>query len=102
MTVVGKFSKEVDILGSSCRIYILLVMTKAGSFFNEDTPQYETYKRLLTANFGIQLEDKGFQVNSFVKGKGEEIFQKIRLTQNMVLKHAKRYGVEPPVGEWRR
>jgi hypothetical protein len=44
-------------------------MTKAGSFFDEDTPQYETYKRLMTANFGIKIEHRDFQVNDFLKKK---------------------------------
>jgi hypothetical protein len=72
-------------------------MTKAGSFFDEETPQYETYKRLITANFGIKIDHGDFQVNDFVKKKGEEIFQKIRLTPHMVLEHAKGYSIESMV-----
>jgi hypothetical protein len=48
-------------------------MSKAGNFFREDTPEYEEYKRLLRTSFGIKIEQEGFQVNDFVKKKGEEI-----------------------------
>lgn len=78
-------------------MYILLVMTKAGNFFNENTPQYQTYKRLMTSNFGIQIEGEGFQVNSSVKKNGKEICEKIEYTRHKVHEHAKGYGVKPPV-----
>jgi hypothetical protein len=98
---VDKFSKTLDVLGSSCRVYVLLVMSKAGNFFCEDTPEYEEYKRLLRTNFGIKIEHEGFQVSDFVKEKGEEIFQKIRHTRHMVMEHAKGYGIEDEIGNWR-
>jgi hypothetical protein len=98
---VGKFSKGVDILSSSCRIYVLFVMTKAGNFFEDNTPEYETYKRLLINNFGIKVEDRGFRVDDFVKEKGAEVVDKTALTKMAVLKHAKDYGVEAPIENWK-
>lgn len=97
---MGEFSKDVDILGSSCRMYILLVMTKAGSFFDKNTPQYEKYKHLLKSKFEIEIEEETFQVNSFVKNNGQEIVHKIGVTGLKVLEHAERYGIQPALGEW--
>lgn len=76
-------------------------MSKAGNFFQEDTPEYEEYKRLLRTNFEIEIDHDGFQVNDFVKKKGEEIFQKIRYTRFKIMEHAKEYGIEGEIGNWR-
>ncbi|KAM5368992.1 hypothetical protein ACJZ2D_009195 [Fusarium nematophilum] len=76
-------------------------MTKAGSFFESGTPQYDSYKRLLHKIYGIDLDSEDFEMNTFLKSKGTEIFHKVEVTRGMVLKHGKDYGVEATLGEWK-
>ncbi|KAM0425329.1 hypothetical protein ACHAPT_009385 [Fusarium lateritium] len=90
---MGKFSQEVDILGSCCRAYMLLV-TRAASFFDRGTSQYESYKRLMRGIYDVDVEKEDFQVNQLLKSKDLEIFGKIDCTREMVQKHGKAYGVE--------
>ncbi|RSL68930.1 hypothetical protein CEP54_002560 [Fusarium duplospermum] len=96
---VGKFGQEVDLLGSCCKIYILLVVTRAGSFFDGGTPQYESYEQLLRDLYNIDVGSEDFRMDDLLKSKGLEIFQKVDATRLMVQKHGKDYGVETSMGD---
>ncbi|KAJ4316158.1 hypothetical protein N0V84_008014 [Fusarium piperis] len=96
---MGKFGREVDILGSCCRTYMLLVVTRAGSFFDRGTSQYESYKRLLREIYNVDVESEDFRMDELLQKKGLEIFHKIDVTRLMVQKHGKDYGVAASMGD---
>ncbi|KAI8668471.1 hypothetical protein NCS55_00873300 [Fusarium keratoplasticum] len=96
---MGKFGQEVDLLGSCCKTYMLLVVTRAGSFFDRGTPQYESYERLLREIYGVDVSSEDFRINDLLKSKGLEIFQKVDATRLMVHKHGKDYGVKTSMEE---
>ncbi|KAM6515504.1 hypothetical protein FSOLCH5_009728 [Fusarium solani] len=96
---MGKFGQEVDILGSCCKTYMVLVVIRAGSFFDRGTPQYESYKRLLRELYDVDVESEDFRMNDLLKSKGLEIFQKVDVTRLMVQKHGKDYGLKTSMGE---
>jgi hypothetical protein len=95
---VGKFGREVDILGSCCKTYMFLVVARAGSFFDRGTPQYESYKRLLRQLYDVDLESEDFRMNDLLKNKGLEIFHKIDATRVLVQKHGKAYDLKTSMG----
>ena len=80
---------------TSVRMYLLLALTKAGSFFPRGSDRQKEYAQLMLKNFGVDVLDKSFQPNAVVLEKGKDLHDRVQLSHEKFISYAKFYGVEP-------
>lgn len=100
--IVAAFEKELNIMGSAGRIYLLIIMSKAARFFppQKKGPQYETYQRFMWENFQADVANPRFEVNAFIKKLGMDLHRKLSTSENNFAKYAETYGVDHLGENW--
>ncbi|KAK5989883.1 hypothetical protein PT974_08145 [Cladobotryum mycophilum] len=96
-TKMGDMTKDINqvgISGACGKLHLLVVLIKAGSSFDKDTPEYECYRRLLDGQFGVEAERED-QINELVRRKTAEMCQSIFDAREMIGQYARKHGILP-------
>lgn len=94
-TLVDKASKNIDAMATCTRVNLILVILKAASFFDPESPEGREYYSLMAEIFKIDLGNKGFKINHYIKREGLLICTHLKFLHEGLDAMSKHYGVLP-------
>ncbi|KAJ5538652.1 hypothetical protein N7494_008131 [Penicillium frequentans] len=95
LSEMDEASKDIDAMAACTRLYLVLVILKAARFFDLGSTVVREYNSLMAEIFDIDLGDKNFQINHFIKVKGLDICSHLGFLQQGLEEMCQHFGVEP-------
>ncbi|KAE8406573.1 hypothetical protein BDV37DRAFT_280847 [Aspergillus pseudonomiae] len=85
---------RIDMMTACTRLYVVLVVMKAGNFFDKGSRQYDEYRLLMREIFEMDIDEEA-NVSRYIKTTGQQICCHVKYVQGKVKMYTESYGVQP-------
>ncbi|GAB1200394.1 hypothetical protein APSETT444_009766 [Aspergillus pseudonomiae] len=74
---------RIDMMTACTRLYVVLVVMKAGNFFDKGSRQYDEYRLLMREIFELDIDEEA-NLSRYIKTTGQQICCHVKYVQGKV------------------